>query len=98
MMPHRASQAMGERISPTAEAAGSGGLLRSPQTAAQDSAVSIFDSSQPPVTAGNGGVIGLSGVRLLISSDPKIGSALETDPDHKLKLEKGLQLMFVVSK
>jgi hypothetical protein len=98
MMPHETSSSMGERISPTAEAAGSGGLLRSPQTAAQDSTVSIFDSSQHPVMAGNGGVIGLSGVRLLISSDPKIGSALQTDPDHKLKLDKGLQLMFVVSK
>ena len=98
MMPQGASQAMGERMSPSAEALGSGGLLRSPQAAAQDSAVSIFDSSQHPVMAGNGGVIGLSGVKLLISSDPKIGSALQTDPDRKLKLEKGLQLMFVVSK
>ena len=98
MMPHETSPAMGERISPTAEAGPGGGLLRSPQTAAQDSTVSIFDSSQHPVMAGNGGVIGLSGVRLLISSDPKIGSALQADPDRKLKLDKGLQLMFVVSK
>ncbi len=98
MMPQGASQAMGERMSPSAEALGSGGLLRSPQTAAQDSAVSVFDGSQHPVMAGNGGVIGLSGVKLLVSSDPKIGSAFQTDPDKKLKLEKGLQLMFVVSK
>jgi len=85
-------------MSPSAEALGSGGLLRSPQAAAQDSAVSIFDSSQHPVMTGNGGVIGLSGVKLLISSEPKIGSALQVGPDRKLKLEKGLQLMFVVSK
>jgi hypothetical protein len=98
MMPHTASQAMGDRISPTAGAGAGGGLLRSPQTAAQDSAVSIFDSSQHPVMAGNGGVIGLSGVKLLVSSDPKIGSALQTDPNQKLKLEKGLQFMFVVAK
>jgi hypothetical protein len=98
MMPHGGSPGMGERISPTAEALGGGGLLRSPQTAAQDSAVSVFDSSQHPTMAGNGGVVGLSGVKLLISSDPKIGSALQTDPNQKLKLEKGLQLMFVVSK
>lgn len=99
MMPQGgASPAMAERISPSAEAAGSGGLLRSPQMAAQDSAVSIFDSSQHPIMAGNGGVIGLSGLKLVVSSDPKIGSAFQTDPDKKLKLEKGLQLMFVVSK
>jgi hypothetical protein len=98
MMPHAASPAMADRISPAAEAGAGGGLLRSPQTAAQDSAVSIFDSSQHPVMAGNGGVIGLSGVKLLVSSDPKIGSALQTGPNQKLKLEKGLQFMFVVAK
>jgi hypothetical protein len=98
MMPHAAPPAMSERISPTAEALGGVGLLRSPQTAAQDSTVSIFDSSQHPVMAGNGGVIGLSGVKLLVSSDPNIGSALQADPNQRLKLEKGLQLMFVVAK
>jgi len=98
MMPHTKTASMGEQISPTSQAGPGGGLLRSPQTAAQDSAVSVFDSSQHPIMAGNGGVIGLSGLKLLVSSDPKIGSALQSDPGQKLKLEKGLQLMFVVSK
>jgi hypothetical protein len=98
MLPQETSTSMGKQISPTAEAGRGGALLRSPQTAAQDSTVSIFDGSQHPIMAGNGGVIGLSGVKLMISRDPKIGSALQSDPDKKLKLEKGLQLMFVVSK
>jgi hypothetical protein len=55
MLPQGSPQAMGERMSPSAEALGNGGLLRTPQAAAQDSAVSIFDSSQHPVMTGNGG-------------------------------------------
>ena len=66
--------------------------------AAQDSMVSVFDNSKQPIHAENGGVIGLSGVKLMVSSDPRIGSAFQSSPPVKLKLEKGLQLMFVVSK
>jgi hypothetical protein len=98
MMPHGPPSSMSQEISPTAETAGRGGLLRSPTVAAQDSSVSIFDSSQHPVMAGNGGVVGLSGVKLMVSNDPKVGSAFQSDPSQTLKLEKGLQLMFVVSK
>jgi hypothetical protein len=94
MMPQAPPKAMSQQISPSAEAANSGGLLRSPTVAAQDSSVSIFDSSQHPVMAGNGEVVGLSGVKLMVSSDPKAGSAFQSEPAVKLKLEKGLQLMF----
>jgi hypothetical protein len=98
MMPTGSPKSTAQQMSPSAEAAHSGGLLRSPERAAQDSSVSIFDSSQHPVTAENGAVVGVSGVKLMVSSDPKVGSAFQSDPAHKLKLEKGLQLMFVVSK
>ena len=81
---------------------GRGDLLRSPEAAAQDSADTIFDGSRPvavsprTVETRNGGVIGLPGVRLIVSTDPKVGAAFEADKDHKLKLEKGLQMMFVI--
>ena len=68
-----------QQISPSAESANSGGLLRSPTAAAQDSMVSVFDNSKQPIHAENGGVIGLSGVKLMVSSDPKIGSAFQSD-------------------
>jgi hypothetical protein len=35
---------------------------------------------------------------LTVSPDPKVGSTFETDKDHNSKLEKGLQVVFVVSK
>jgi hypothetical protein len=43
-------------------------------------------------------VIGLPGVQLTVSPDPKAGAAFLVDKDHKLKLDKGLQAIFVVSK
>jgi hypothetical protein len=45
----------------------------------------------------NGGVMGLPGVDLKVSADPKAGAAFEVAKNKKLQLEKGLQLMFVVS-
>lgn len=96
MMPHGAPASTGEEISPSANSGPGGGLLRSPTAAAQDSSVSIFDGNHP-VTAGNGGVVGLQGVRLTVSEDPKAGCVFQGDAKHGLKLEKGLQLMFVAS-
>ena len=81
-----------------------GDMLRSPEAAAQDSADTIFEGSRAvpvsprTVETRNGGVIGLPGVQLLASTDPKAGATFQTEKNHKLKLEKGLQLMFMVSK
>lgn len=102
MMPQAPPRSTGDLISPTAAAlggapSGRGDLLRSPQAAVADSAVSVFDGPQRPVT-GNGGVIGLPGVQLTVSPDPKAGATFQVDKDHKLKLDKGLQAIFVVSK
>ena len=72
-------------------------MLRSPQAAVEDSAVSVFQGPQRPMT-GNGGVIGLPGVQLSVNPDPKVGAIFQVDKDHKLKLDKGLQAIFVVSK
>jgi hypothetical protein len=111
MMPQPPPQSNGEQISPR-ESAGGGGsaanpgiqdprgrgdLLRSPEAAAQDSAVTVFPNSGP-VETGNGGVVGLPGVQLGVSSDPHAGASFQVAKDHKLRLEKGLQMMFVVSK
>ncbi len=110
MMPHSPPQSAGEQMSPRAEGSGGtgvdqalqtprgrGDMLRSPEAAAKDSAVTVFQGPRP-VETGNGGVIGLSGVRLAVSSDPKVGATFQADKDQKLKLEKGLLVMFVVSK
>jgi len=102
MMPQAPPRSAGDLISPTASALGGapsdrGDLLRSPQAAAADSAVSVFNGPQRPVT-GNGGVIGLPGVQLTVSPDPKVGATFQVDKDHKLKLDQGLQAIFVVSK
>jgi len=81
-----------------------GDMLRSPEAVAQDSADTIFEGSRPvpvsprTVETRNGGVIGLPGVQLVVSTDPKAGATFQGDENHKLKLEKGLQLMFMVSK
>ena len=45
----------------------------------------------------SGGVMGLPGVDLKVSADPKAGAAFEVAQNNKLQLEKGLQVMFVVS-
>ena len=103
----------GGPVSPRAEAAGGntgvdqgpvnrGDMLRSPEAMAQDSANTVFNGSSPPVSPKvvetiNGGVIGLPNVHLQASPDPKAGATFQSDKDRKLKLEKGLQLMFVVS-
>jgi hypothetical protein len=104
MMPQAPPRSTGDLISPTAAALGNGGapsgrgdMLRSPQAAVADSAVSVFDGPKRPVT-GNGGVIGIPGVQLTVSPDPKAGATFQVDKDHKLKLDKGLQAIFVVSK
>ena len=72
-------------------------MLRSPQAAVEHSAVSVFKGPRSTET-GNGGVIGLPGVQLTVSPDPKAGAAFQVDKDLKLKLDKGLQAIFVVSK
>jgi hypothetical protein len=81
---------------------GRGDMLRSPEAAAQDSANTVFTGQRPPtqgqsVETRSGGVIGLPGVHLTVSSDPKAGATLADDNNRKLKLEKGLLLIFVVS-
>ncbi len=110
MMPQPAKPT-GEQISPRAAGGGGGSavnpaiqdprgrgyLLRSPEAAAQDAAVTVFESPAP-VATNNGGVIGLPGVQLGVSNDPRVGSIFQVAKDHTLRLEKGLQVMFVVSK
>ena len=39
----------------------------------------------------------MPGVRLTVNADPKAGCVFQSDDKHGLKLEKGLQLMFVAS-
>jgi len=110
MMPQSPPRATGDQISPRAAGAGNSGIdpgtqnprgrgdmLRSPQAAVEDSAVTVFQGPRAVETS-NGGVIGMPGVQLTTSPDPKAGATIQADKDHKLKLEKGLQLMFVVSK
>lgn len=83
---------------------GRGDMLRSPVAAAEDSSDTIFKGSGTGshgprlVPTSNGDVIGLAGVHLKTSSDPKAGAVLESDPGHTLRLEKGLQLLFVVTR
>lgn len=111
MMPKSAAQSA--QISPRAEGAeesngvdqalqtprGRGDMLRSPTAAAEDSANTVFQGPKQsePVMVSNGGVVGLPGVDLKISTDPKAGAAFEVAKTNKLQLEKGLQVMFVVS-
>lgn len=111
MMPRPAAQSA--QISPRAEGAGASGgvdqelqiprgrgeMLRSPTAAAEDSANTVFQGPKQsePVMVVNGGVMGMPGVDLKVSTDPKAGAAFEVDKTHRLQLEKGLQLMFVVS-
>jgi hypothetical protein len=111
MMPKSAAQS--SQISPRAEAGGvSGGvdqalqnpggrgdMLRSPSAAAEDSTNTVFQGPKQaePVMVVNGGVMGLPGVDLKVSPDPKAGAAFAVAKNNKLQLEKGLQLMFVVS-
>ena len=110
MMPQAPPRSTGDQISPRAAGAGNtgvdpgiqnprgrGDMLRSPQAAVEDSGVSVFKGPRS-VETGNGGVIGLPGVQLTVSPDPKAGSTFQVDKDHKLKLDKGLQAIFVVSK
>lgn len=111
MMPRSAGQSA--QISPRAEAGegnngvdqelqtprGRGDMLRSPSAAAEDSTNTVFQGPKQsaPVMIVSGGVVGLPGVDLKVSSDPKAGAAFEVDKTHKLQLEKGMQVMFVVS-
>jgi hypothetical protein len=111
MMPGQTAQST--QISPRAEGAGASGgvdqsiqiprgrgeMLRSPTAAAEDSANTVFQGPKQsePVMILNGGVVGMPGVDLKVSTDPKAGAAFEVDKTHKLQLEKGLQVMFVVS-
>ena len=110
MMPHSSPRSTGDQISPRAQGAGGSGvdpaisaprgrgeMLRSPQAAVEDSANTVFQGPRS-VPAGNGSVVGLPGVNLAISSDPKAGATFEADKDQKMKLEKGLQIIFVMSK
>jgi hypothetical protein len=107
MMPHAAepqpsNDMSSEQRSPRAEALGAGGgPMRSPDAAARDS-VYMPPQGRPPAAAApvetrNGGVIGLPGVHLDVNPDPKVGAVFHVEKDQKLRLEKGLQLMFVVS-
>ena len=107
----QAQPSIGQQMSPRAEAGGPGSaenpavqtgqgrgdLLRSPEAAAQDSAVTVFHGPSS-VETGNGGVVGLPGVQLGVNDDPKVGASFQAAKDQKLRLEKGLQIMFVVSK
>jgi len=93
-----------EQISPSAQALGSGGsAMRSPGVAASDSSDTIFKGPRsgtqraPTVETRNGGVIGLPDIHLQVSDDPRAGATFNTEKGHKLRLEKGLQMMFVVS-
>jgi hypothetical protein len=111
MMPKSAGQST--QISPRAEGSGGsngvdqalqnprgrGDMLRSPSAAAQDSTDTVFQSPKQsePVMVVNGGVMGLPGVDLKVSTDPKAGAAFEVTRNNKLQLEKGLQVIFVVS-
>ena len=111
MMPKATGQSA--QISPRAEGAGGssgvdqaiqtprgrGEMLRSPTAAAEDTTNTVFQGPKQsePVMVVNGGVMGLSGVDLQVSTDPKAGTAFEAAKNSRLQLEKGLQLMFVVS-
>lgn len=85
------------------EPRGRGDMLRSPTAAVEDSNNTVFHgpdgSGQQPtsVKATNGGVIGLNGVQLQVSNNPKAGATFRAVKKQKLQLEKGLQLMFVVT-
>lgn len=81
---------------------GRGDMLRSPVGAAADSSDTIFKGpgavhGPDVVETRNGGVIGLPGVHLQVSSEPTAGAVFESDRGQKLRLEKGLQLLFVVT-
>jgi hypothetical protein len=111
MMPHSSPQSAGEQMSPRAEGGGGntgvdqaiqtprgrGDMLRSPEAAAQDSANTVFQGPRS-VDTGSGGVIGMPGIHLQVSTDPKVAAVFQSDKDHTLKLEKGLLIIFVVSK
>jgi len=83
---------------------GRGDMLHSPSAAAQDSSDTVYKGpgapkhGPGPVETRNGGVIGLEGVHLQVSDDPKAGAVFESDRGNKLRLEKGLQLLFVVTR
>ena len=107
MMPHpgepqSSSDMSSDPRSPRSEALGNNSSpMRSPDAAARDSVDMPSKNSAPaaaaPVETRNGGVIGLPGVHLDVNPDPKVGAVFHVDKDQKLRLEKGLQLMFVVS-
>ena len=111
MMPHSPPQSTGDQISPRAEGgdrvAGldpatvrsptSSDMLRSPEAAVQDSAVTVFQGPRS-VETGNGGVIGLPGVHLGGERRSQSRRAtFQADKNQQLRLEKGLLVIFVVS-
>jgi hypothetical protein len=83
---------------------GHGDMLRSAVAAGEDSSDTVVKGpgapkhGPGPVETRNGGVIGLEGVHLQVSDDPKAGAVFESDRGNKLRLEKGLQLLFVVTR
>jgi hypothetical protein len=91
----------------TTQPRGRGDMLRSPTAAAEDSSNTVFrgpDASaskaapaNAPVNATTGDVIGLDGVQLKVTDDPKAGATFHATKNQKLQLEKGLQLMLFVS-
>lgn len=108
MMPHAQSTPISPRAegggddSPIAHAPRTGGMLRSPTAAVEDSNDSVFrgpnaQAEPAPVKTINGGVIGLDDVQLQVSDNPKAGATFRAIRKQKLQLEKGLQLMFVVT-
>lgn len=110
VMMQSGAQSTGDQISPRAMGGGrstgidpnpatparGSDMLRSPQAAAEDSATTVFRGPERVETR-NGGVIGVPGLHLTVNADPKAGAVFQTDKAQKLKLEKGLLLMFVVS-
>jgi hypothetical protein len=89
----------GGRASPGVDTAIDGNLMRSPQAAARDSSDTTFKGPRPDsvVKTANGGVIGVPGLHLQVSSDPKVGSTFEFEKGSRVRLDKGLQMMFVIS-
>ena len=110
VMMQTGAQSTGDQISPRAMGGGrstgidpnpatparGSDMLRSAQAAAEDSATTVFRGPERVETR-NGGVIGIPGLHLSVTPDPKVGAVFESEKNHKLKLEKGLLLMFVVS-
>jgi len=102
MMPQPAAS-LGDQMSPSALGGGgrypgsaatnAGNRERSPTDMTADSVY----MPQAGAETRSGSVVGLPGVELIVSDDPKTGTTLQTT-GRKLSLEKGLQMMFLVSR